>query len=110
MNSADHHSGVMATFTFQVRKSDKLESFNILPAGQKKVEHHQSLGNAGCGRTIDWSKMSPVPLPPEFDDGPISTRDISVVPQGGENIRDKVGANIKKITGGLSMWGANGRK
>ncbi len=37
---------------------------------------------SGCGRSIVWSEMQPVPLPPDFQEnqGVISTDDVSVLP------------------------------
>ena len=103
-------NGIMSTFSFQLRMKEKVDSFQIVETGQRAVKTSPDthLSGIGCGRTITWSSMNVVPVPAEFNDGlsEINTKDIQVVPQGAENVRDKVDSNIKKVTSSLKFWKA----
>ena len=70
-----------ATFTFQIRFTNMLESFSFIKAGEKRAEQPSSssaLHHAGCGARINWSQMRRVSVPLEFQEGTINTTDVSV--------------------------------
>ena len=106
MKSPDaNNNGIMATFTFQVRSSASLESFNIIKTGEKRAGQaggSSALHQTGCGRRINWSQMRLVSVPPEFQEGNINTDDVSVIPATARGIAQNVGRRIKKITQNMS--------
>ncbi len=56
-------TGILATFTFLFRGG----RLSISKSGKRKVVAGQrSPSGAGCGKTIEWSAMAPVQVPPEF--------------------------------------------
>jgi len=88
-------NGVMATFTFQFRTDTQANSFTISQSGEKKAkirEGTEKIGNAGCGNTINWKAMKPVPVPEEFLEGAIgvSTKDVDVLPKEAGNVKAKI--------------------
>ena len=107
MKSPDaKNNGIMATFTFQVRSSTSLESFNIIKTGEKRAGQaggSSALHQTGCGRRINWSQMRLVSVPPEFQEGSINTNDVSVIPPTARGIAKRVGRRIKKITQDMSF-------
>ena len=107
MNTKDaSNNGIMATFTFQVRFTNCLESFSFSKTGEKRAKQAGSstaLRHAGCGARINWSLMRKVSLPPEFQEGTINTSDVSVIPATARGIARNVGRRIKKITQDMSF-------
>ena len=98
--------GVMATFSFQLRTGDGLDDFKIISGGTKKVpqkgEEECVKKRIGCGKSINWSEMNTVPVPPEFRDGSVNTSDIDVVHPNAGGVKGKVGSIIKE---GKKMFG-----
>ena len=95
-----------ATFTFQIRFTNMLESFSFIKAGEKRAEQPSSssaLHHAGCGARINWSQMRLVSVPLEFQEGTINTTDVSVIPAGARGIAQNVGRKIQKITQNMSF-------
>ena len=106
MNSKDaSNNGIMATFTFQVRFTNMLESFSIKKTGEKRAERAGSSNalGAGCGARINWSQMRLVSVPLEFQEGTINTSDVSVIPAAARGIAQDVGRKIQKITQNMSF-------
>ena len=57
----------LATFNFDTRGG----GLRITRAGTKRPQRLGSGGaRVGCGRTINWSTMAPVEMPPEFSHTP----------------------------------------
>ena len=79
------NNGVMATFTFSLRTGNELEIFSIENTGQRSAKNVPTTSDrrAGCGRSITWSSMAPVTLPPELAEAVVNvnTEDMSVVPK-----------------------------
>ena len=101
-----NNNGIMATFTFQVRSSTSLESFNIIKTGEKRPGQaggSTALHQAGCGRRINWSQMRLVSVPPEFQEGSSNTNDVSVIPPTARGVAQRVGRRIMKITQDMSF-------
>lgn len=91
----------MATFTFQLRTGNELESFTIVNTGQRmarNVPATPGMRRAGCGRVITWSTMAPVPLPPELAAAvmTVTTEDVNVVPRAASNVKRMVGNMISE--------------
>ena len=106
MDSKDaSNNGIMATFTFQVRFTNMLESFSIKKTGEKRAEQAGSSNalGAGCGARINWSQMRLVSVPPEFQEGTINTNDVSVIPTRARGIVRNVGTRIRNITQDMSF-------
>ena len=59
----------MATFGFDFRNGP----LRIWKSGSRQAQRIQSGSGrrVGCGRTINWSNMASVPLPPEFSHQPV---------------------------------------
>ena len=95
--------GVMSVFTFQLRVTRRvLESFNFHCSGQRRTNPSRETSldsRAGCGRTINWSEMRIVDVPPEFQEGAaISTSDVPVVPRAARGVAQNVGRRMRNIT------------
>ena len=107
MGSRDvRNNGIMATFTFQIRFTNMLESFSFIKAGEKRAEQPSSssaLRHAGCGARINWSQMRRVSVPLEFQEGTINTRDVPVIPAGASGVVQNVGRRIRNITQNMSF-------
>ena len=86
----DDWSGYMSTFRFfwdktserlTIRKSNKQTVAKRNSSGQEARRLFKQEGNgAGCGRTINWSKMAPVAAPCEVNDAFSSTKDLAAMP------------------------------
>ena len=89
------NNGVMATFTFRLRTGNELESFSIENTGLRSAKNVPTSSDrrAGCGRSITWSSMAPVTLPPELAEAVVNvnTEDVTVVPRAASNVRRMVG-------------------
>ena len=108
MNTKDaSNNGIMATFTFQVRFTNCLESFSIRKTGVKRAEQAGSSNaptrQAGCGARINWSQMRLVRVPAEFQEGTINTNDVSVIPTTATGRAQNIGRRIQKITQDMSF-------
>ena len=91
----------MATFIFQLRTGNELESFTIVNTGQRRakdVPATPGARRAGCGRQITWSAMAPVHLPPELAEAvmTVTTEDVNVVPSAASNVKRMVGNMISE--------------
>ena len=80
----DDWSGYMSIFRFfwdttteklRIQKSNKQTI-----AKNNSASAQSNCNGAGCGRTINWSKMAPVSAPSEFSDSFASTKDLGAIP------------------------------
>merc|ERR1719320_1877691 len=79
MKSRDNRYGELATFSLQFQNGH----LNIWRSGSKAVGSSPSSQQTGvgCGKTINWKEMAPVPLPPEFTEAAIaSVDDVKLLP------------------------------
>ena len=69
----------------------KRGKLNISKRGTKKamVKTKTSEGQ-GCGKSISWSTMQQVPVPPELLQGKITTDDVKDLPPSGSGFRETV--------------------
>ena len=97
------HKGVMATFAFVVIPNlrEGLARLIIHKSGVKKYPGGAKPGRrkVGCGKSIEWSKMRQVPVPPQFREGvsQINTRDIRVGPSQVRNVTRQVDQDLKRM-------------
>ena len=104
----EHRSGIMSTFTFQLRVNDVLlENFQIVKSSERRVGQPAGSSNGqsvGCGGTIDWAKMRPVTVPSEFRQDPkINTADVDVLPKEAGGVVDRVNQMLRD--GGRRLTG-----
>ena len=89
----DKSFGIMATFNFSWLRGNKGKrgKLNISKRGTKKamVKTKTSEGQ-GCGKSISWSTMKQVPVPPELLQGKITTDDVKDLPPSGSGFRETV--------------------
>jgi len=87
------NNGVMATYTFLPRISNKLDNFNIVKSGVRQAQSRSSSNyNVGCGKSITWNNMAKVPVPPEFHESPaVTTTDVAVVPKSARPVKQWIG-------------------
>ena len=89
MRSSEY--AVLSTYTFRWF-GDRLR---IEKTGKKKVsssmDPNNRGNNAGCGKSITWSKMAKADVPPEYcDAGQVSTADIKVLPPEATMFEEKL--------------------
>ena len=74
----DSSYAVLATFTFRWI-GNKL---NIFKSGKKSLKKEASTQDSvGCGKSITWSEMRPVDIPPELEEAiKVSTTDVKMLP------------------------------
>jgi len=76
----DSRFSIFATYTFDFDG----EHFTIVKSGERSLrkedDNKPKVKGRGCGKKIVWRDMTPVPVPPEFQDEPtICLDDVSVV-------------------------------
>jgi len=81
--SDDWSGGVTAHFAFvwdpqHNRLAIKKKALNFDDEKVNNVDYERGK-QAGCGKSITWSEMSPVSVPVEFDINPASTEDIAII-------------------------------
>lgn len=100
VNDIRHSSfAVLATFTFEWIDN----KFNIMKSGKKSLKKEaKTQDSAGCGKTITWSEMRPVNIPPEFKEAvAVSTTDVKMLPVAAsgfqEDLDEQLTAAKKKM-------------
>jgi len=96
MTKPDGRFGTLGTFTFTFDG----KKLSFAKSGSRTLSRPPSATSArgaGCGQTISWSNMAPVPIPTEFtvNEG-VKTDDVKSLPQKAMASFDLVYANLER--------------
>ena len=93
---------VLATFSFEWI-GNKL---NIAKAGKKNVKSQKSSSSnfVGCGKTIIWSEMATVAVPPEFSETvKICTNDVKMLPPVASGFQEGLSNLLHSASGAMKL-------
>lgn len=99
MNTRESRFNTMSSFSFEF-DGKRLAISKISSKTIKKVAAKRA--GKGCGRSINWSAMAPVPVPEEFRVCPgVTTDDVSLIPAQHKRSFDQTYCSVSSSLGGM---------